>query len=110
MGNLRYKGYVGSVDYDEGEESLTGKVLGLRRDGIVYEGSSVSELTEDFHQAVDHYLESCRERGIVPEKPYSGKLILRITPALHGMAAEKASDIGVSLNELITRAIQNYII
>ncbi len=110
MGKLRYKGYVGSVDFDEEEGSLTGKVLGLRRDGILYEGSSVSELTEEFHQAVDHYLASCQGRGIEPEKPYSGKLILRITPALHGLAAEKASDIGVSLNEFISRAIQNYIL
>ena len=110
MGKLRYKGYVGSVDYDEEDGSLTGKVLGLRRDSILYEGLSVSALTEDFHQAIDHYLESCLERGIKPEKPYSGKLILRITPALHGRAAEKASDIGVSLNEFISRAIQSYLV
>lgn len=109
MGRLRYKGYVGTVEYDEEDGSLTGKVLGLRRDGILYEGSSVKEITEDFHQAVDHYLQTCKDLGIKPERPYSGKLVLRITPTLHGQAAEKASTIGVSLNEWISQAIQNYL-
>ena len=35
---MEYKGYIGSVDFDEEDQCLTGKVLGLRRDGIIYEG------------------------------------------------------------------------
>ena len=54
MGRLRYKGYVGSVEYSEEEQSLYGKVLGLRRDGIVYEGDSATEIRKDFEDAIDH--------------------------------------------------------
>ena len=105
MGRLKYKGYIGTVDYNEEDQCLTGKVLGLRRDGIIYEGMSVEELIEDFHNAVDHYLSSCAERGVAPEKPYSGRLILRLSPILHQDAAEMAAANGISLNEFITRAI-----
>lgn len=106
MGNLRYKGYVGSIDYDEENNYLTGRVLGLHRDCILYEGSSVEELIKDFRDGIDDYLEGCRANGIEPEKPYSGKLVLRIPSALHGEAAEKAAATGISLNEFINRAIQ----
>ena len=63
MGRLRYKGYTGSVEYSEEDCSFFGKVLGLRRDGITYEGTSAAEIKQDFEDAVDHYLETCRERG-----------------------------------------------
>ncbi len=106
MGRLKYKGYIGSVDFDEEDQCLTGKVLGLHRDGIIYEGNSVEELITDFQNAIDHYLCSCAERGVEPEKPFSGKLILRLPQPLHQRAAELAAENGISLNEFITRAIR----
>ncbi|MBQ6072427.1 MAG: type II toxin-antitoxin system HicB family antitoxin [Bacteroidales bacterium] len=106
MGKLRYKGYTGSVEYSEEENSLFGKVLGLRRDGIVYEGSSAAEIRTDFEEAIDHYLESCAERGVEPEKPYSGNIILRMPPELHGQAAERADALGESMNDFINNAIR----
>lgn len=106
MGKLRYKGYTGSVEYSEEEGCLFGKVLGLRRDGIVYEGESVSEIRKDFEEAVDHYMETCAERGIQPEKPYSGNFVIRMSPELHGMAAERAEALGESINDFINDAIR----
>lgn len=106
MGYLKYKGYTGSVEYDEEENYLTGKVLGLNRDCILYEGNSIEELKNDFQGAIDDYLEGCRADNIEPEKPYSGKIVLRMSSALHGEAAEKAASAGISLNEFINRAIQ----
>ena len=106
MGKLRYKGYTGNVDYDESVHRLVGKVLGLKKVLIMYEGETLEELEQDFREGVDHYLESCRLDGIVPEAPYSGKLILRISSSLHGQAAEKASELGISLNEFISRALR----
>lgn len=106
MGKLRYKGYTGSVEYSEEENSLFGKVLGLRRDGIVYEGNSAAEIRNDFEEAIDHYLESCAERGVEPEKPYSGNIILRMPPELHGQAAERADALGESMNDFINNAIR----
>ena len=109
MGHLHYKGYTGTVDYEENESYLTGAVAGLRHACILYEGATLEELIQDFHNGIDNYLESCREDGIEPEKPYSGKLILRLPSALHGEAAEKAAAAGISLNEFITQAVRAYI-
>lgn len=106
MGHLKYKGYTGSIEYDEEDKYFTGKVLGLHRDCILFEGSSVDELTKDFEGAIDDYLEGCRADNIKPEKPYSGKIIVRMPSSLHSSAAEKAAASGISLNEFINRAIQ----
>ena len=107
MGLLKYKGYSGSVEYDEKENYFTGQVLGLRRDCIIYEGNSIDELIRDFHEGIDHYLQVCKEKGSQPERPYSGRLLLRISPTLHGELAEKASDKGLSLNEYISRTLRS---
>ena len=68
---MEYKGYIGSVDLSEDEGVFCGKVLGIRA-LISYEGTSEKELVEDFHGAVDAYLELCREFGKEPEKTYKG--------------------------------------
>ena len=107
MGKLRYKGYTGSVEYSEEESMLFGKVLGLRRDGIAYEGSSVEEIKKDFEEGIDQYLASCEARGIVPERPYSGNFVLRMSPELHGKAAERADELGESINDFINDAIRS---
>ena len=105
MGQLNYKGYTGNIDYDEKDNYFFVHVLGLRRDGILYEGDSADSLKKDFEEAIDDYLENCRANGVEPEKPYSGKVLLRIPSSLHGEAAQKAAEAGISLNEFITRAI-----
>lgn len=106
MGNLRYKGYTGNVEYHEEGNYFFGHVLGLHRDGISYEGSSADELKADFEEAIDDYLEGCRANGVEPEKPYSGKIVLRMSSGLHSSAAEKANAMGISLNEFINNAIR----
>ncbi len=105
MGHLHYKGYTGNVEYDEEGNYFFGMVLGLTRDGISYEGNSADSLKKDFEESIDEYLDHCMEVGKQPEKPYSGKIVLRMTSKLHGIAAEKAASLGISLNEFITRAI-----
>ena len=105
MGKLRYKGYSGTVEYDEGVNLLVGKVSGLKQALILYEGDTIENLKKDFEEAVDDYLETCKAEGKVPEKPYNGKLLLRMTSQLHSDAADKASSLGISLNEFINRAV-----
>ena len=105
MGKLRYKGYSGSVEYDESVNLLMGKVLGLKHVLLLYEGDTIENLKKDFEEAVDDYLETCKAEGRAPEKPYNGKLLLRMTAQLHSDAADKASSMGISLNEFINRAI-----
>lgn len=107
MGQLKYKGYTGSVEYSEEDNCLYGKILGLRKDCITYEGETISELKSDFEGAIDDYLASCKDRGVEPSKPYSGKLIVRMPSDLHGMVAMAASNAGTTINEFINRAVSN---
>ena len=110
MGRLKYRGYVGSAEYSEKDNCFVGSVLGLSRDAIIYEGDSVESLRKDFEESIDFYLEDCARRGVQPEKSYSGKMILRMTPSLHGIAAEKAESQGISLNEFINRAVRTAVL
>lgn len=105
MGLLKYKGYSGSVEYSPEDNCLFGKVQGLRKASILYEGKSVDEVRKDFEESIDFYLENCKEREIQPEKPYSGKLNLRMSPDLHSRVAAIAANTGTTINEFINRAI-----
>ena len=107
MGKLKYKGYSGSVEYSPEDDCLFGKVLGLNGTLISYEGSSIEEIKRDFEESIDCYLESCRERGIEPAKPYSGRVILRMPSQLHEDLAEKANAIGTTINDFVLRSIKH---
>lgn len=107
MGLLKYKGYSGSVDYSEEDNCLYGKVQGLRKATITYEGETVSELKADFEGAIDDYLAYCKGNDVTPEKPYSGKLNLRMTPDLHSRVAAFSLNTGITINEFINKAIVN---
>lgn len=108
MGNLKYKGYAGSVEYSEEDNILFGRVMGMSKDAITYEGTTVAELKADFEAAVDHYLETCRAAGIEPRKAYSGTLNIRISPDVHGRLAGIAKTMGTSINSVINNAITNF--
>ena len=110
MGHLHYKGYTGCVEYDEKENYFFGHVLGLRSDGISYEGTTAEGLKKDFEESIDDYLSYCAEIGKEPEKPFSGKLVIRMPSNLHREATEKASVLGISLNEFINRAISSAVL
>lgn len=105
MGYLHYKGYTGSAEYDEEGNYFFGMVLGLHRDGIIYEGNSADALKQDFEESIDEYLAECEQMGKKPEKPFSGKTVIRMGSQLHEQAATKARTLGISLNEFINRAI-----
>ena len=79
---MEHKGYVGAVEFDEEAGLFHGEVLNLR-DVVTFQGQSVEELTEAFTSSVDDYLDFCRERGEEPEKPFSGRILVRLEPSLH---------------------------
>ena len=106
---MEYKGYYGSVSYDDEAGTFFGRVNNLSRDGITFEGSSVDELKVAFRDSVDDYLAWCAERGEDPDKPYSGKFNIRISPDLHAKAAVNAQARGESLNDFVTKAIEDEI-
>jgi predicted HicB family RNase H-like nuclease len=108
MGNLKYKGYSGSVEYSEEDNILFGQVLGMSQNGIIYEGATIDELRADFEAGIDHYLASCAARGVEPRKAYSGTLNIRISPDTHGRLAAIAKTEGTSINSIINTAITDF--
>lgn len=105
MGVLKYKNFIGSVEYSDTDKILYGKVLGIR--GLIsYEGQSVEELEQDFKCGIDEYLEVCKEKGIEPQKSYTGAFNVRIPSDMHGMAVSKAQELGINLNTFVKSAIE----
>jgi len=100
---LQYKGYTGVVEPEDGV--FAGRVIGLR-DIITFTGASFVEVEQAFHDSVDDYLDFCAERGEPPDRPYSGKIPLRVSPETHRRAATRAAAEGVSLNQWIARRIE----
>lgn len=101
---MNYKGYIGTVNFSEKDGVFFGKIEGI--DGLVnFEGVSVSELTEAFHEAVEDYIAYCTEAGLPLHKSYSGNLNIRINPETHSRLALYAKQAGVSLNSLISKSL-----
>ena len=100
MDYLEYKGYKGSVEYSKDDNCLFGKVQGLSKELITYEGQTLDELRKDFE-------EGCKAESIEPAKPYSGKLNLRMPSELHSRVAAFVASTGITINDFINRAITN---
>ncbi|MFN2376355.1 MAG: type II toxin-antitoxin system HicB family antitoxin [Candidatus Binatia bacterium] len=105
MNTMKHKGYTARIDFDEREDIFVGRVLGLRAI-ISFHGRTVAELRRHFRLAVDEFLADCEERGTKPEKPASGKLMLRVPPAVHGAALVAAQAAGKSLNQWAADVLQ----
>lgn len=97
---MKYKGYVGKVEYDSDAKLFHGEIIGLK-DIITFQGKTVNELEKAFKDSINDYLEWCEEKGEEPEKPYSGKLHIRLAPDLHAQLAQEAYLNGKSLNSFI---------
>ena len=105
MNTMTYKGYLGSVAYSEKDNVFFGKVEGIN--GLVnFEGESVRELTDAFHEAVDDYLAYCEDEGIEPEKSYTGVLNVRLKPTIHRQIALLAKQAGMSINSYIKETLE----
>ena len=96
--------YAAAVEYDAEDRIFHGRVIGLR-DVITFEGATVEELEADFHGAVEDYLDLCRRRGEESDRPYSGKLDLRVPPELHRRLSEEAERVGRSLNAYLVEKL-----
>lgn len=106
--SMKYKDYIGTVEYSDEDECFHGKVLGIHS-LITFEGQSVSELKKSFQMMVDEYIEDCKADGIQPEKSYKGSFNVRITPDLHRKVSLCAACKGISLNAAVEAAIQDYV-
>jgi predicted HicB family RNase H-like nuclease len=103
---LKYKGYSGHVEYDEKAKLFHGEVLDTR-DVITFQGTSVDEIEQSFRDSIDDYLDFCRDRGEEPDKPFSGKLVLRMSPELHHKVFIKAVKSGKSVNKWISDTLES---
>jgi predicted HicB family RNase H-like nuclease len=102
---MRYKNYVARVEYSPEDRCFVGRVIGIR-DVIGFHGESVAELEKDFHAGIESYLKACRQTGKKPERPCSGKLLLRMPPEVHAGLVHVAETTGQSANQLIVDAVR----
>lgn len=98
MNTMSYKGYAARVEFDARDRILVGHVAGIR-DIVGFHGESVSDLEAAFKEAVDDYLDACQKLGQSPNRPASGKMMLRVPPEAHAAALRAAELAGKSLNQ-----------
>ena len=99
-----YKGYTASMVFDAEDKLIVGRVLGID-DIIAFHGESVVEFEANFRTTVDDYIAASDALGVQPEKPASGKLMLRIAPTVHAAALKAAAQSGTSLNKWAEQAL-----
>ena len=108
MNVMSYKGYLARIEYSDEDACFIGHLAGIQ-DVIGFHGDSVAELKQSFNEAVDDYLATCKKLNRAAQKPYSGKMMLRIDPSIHAKAAMLAQAQGVSLNAWAQAALNQAI-
>ena len=101
---IQYKDYYAIVHFSAEDEVFYGKILGIN-DLVTFEGQSVKELKKAFKDAIEDYLDTCKELNKTPEKTYKGSFNIRVSPHLHREAAFVALQTNVTLNDFVKGAI-----
>jgi predicted HicB family RNase H-like nuclease len=105
---MEYKGYTAKVGFDDEAEIFRGEVIGIK-DVVTFQGKTARELKRGFKESVDDYLSFCKERGEPPDKPFTGKFVVRISPELHRkiyLSAKLSNEsINAWLNEKMERVV-----
>ncbi len=106
---MAYKDYLGKVEFDDEANIFHGEVVNIR-DVITYEGQSVDELRQSYEDSVEDYVAFCIERGEQPQKPFSGRFRVQLSPEEHRqiiLAATKAGKrIDVWVADILGQAVQ----
>ncbi|MBI4690795.1 MAG: type II toxin-antitoxin system HicB family antitoxin [Nitrospirae bacterium] len=102
---LTYKGFIGSVHFSADDKVFHGKIEGIT-DLVSFEGQTVNELIKAFHEAVDDYIALCKEAGKELLKSCKGSFNVRVSSELHTKAMQQASMLGISLNQLVQKAVE----
>ena len=98
MNTMSYNSFAARVEFDAEDRIFVGHVAGIR-DIVGFHGESVAELEAAFHEAVDDYVAACKKLGQTPDKPYSGRVMLRLPPEVHARASAAAQVQGMSFNQ-----------
>ena len=103
---MEYKGYLGTVEYDADAKIFHGDIINTR-DVITFQGTTVKEIEKAFKDSINDYIKWCDEEGVEPEKPYSGKFNVRLSPELHRQVAIMAKKKNVSLNAFVEKTLKD---
>ena len=103
MSTMTHRGYSARIEYDD-DGVFTGRVAGFR-DGVGFHADNVADLREAFHEAVEDYIETCAKAGKQPQRAFSGQVMFRVRPEVHGKAAVAAELAGKSLNQWAEEAL-----
>ena len=106
MKTMTHRGYAARVEFDAEDRIFVGHLAGIR-DIVGFHGRSVDELEAGFHEAVDDYLAACTRLGQLPDKPYSGRMMLRLPPEVHARISSAAQLSGVSVNQWVAKALDS---
>lgn len=106
---LKYKEFLGSVEFSAEDEVFFGKVEGVD-DLVTFEATTVEGLKIAFQESVEDYLELCSKKNKSPHKSYKGSFNVRIKPKTHQKAAQTATQMGYSLNQLVEKALDQYLV
>lgn len=104
MNAMIYKGYAARIEFDGRDNIFVGRIAGIR-DIVSFHADTVADLRKAFEEAVEDYLETCAAVGKKPEKPASGKMMLRVPPEVHRAALIAAETSGISLNQWAAQAL-----
>ncbi len=102
---MTYQDFKAKIEYDPIDKIFVGHIIGIQ-DIVGFHGSTVTELEAAFHEAVHHYLEVCEKIGQKPQKSYSGKLTLRVSPDVHMAVATAAEIDSKSINQWATEVLK----
>ena len=101
MNMMKYNGYIAHIEYDDEDHIFVGHLAGIK-DIVGFHGATVNELESAFEESVDNYLAISEETGRLAQKPFSGKLMLRISPDIHAAVATVAEVHGKSINQWVS--------
>lgn len=101
---LKYNNYIAKVEFSAEDGLLYGKVEGIS-DLVSFESESAANIEQAFHEAVDDYIQFCKEVGKSPNKSYSGTFNVRVSSDIHRKASYLAMEMNISLNQLVEKAL-----
>jgi predicted HicB family RNase H-like nuclease len=101
---MTYKGYTAKVEYSHDDECFIGRIAGIRA-VVGFHADTVADLHQAFEQAVDHYVSLALERGQTPEKPFAGRMMLRLPSQVHARVSAAADRAGMSVNQWAAQAL-----
>jgi predicted HicB family RNase H-like nuclease len=102
---IRHKDFIGSIHYSAEDDCFFGRIEGID-DLVTFEGRDVDELKRSFREAIEDYAELCKKAKKPLFKSYGGTFNIRMPAELHQKAARKSALLGISLNQLVQRAVE----